>query len=164
MKSFFADHGSSTKKNNMLVPVEDILVEAQIPEIWETEEEKNLSVRELKNLNFAWALRNLRGKSFANKSINEGISVSRDGLGEWKTVTKSRDQVVSIKILGQLLENAVFRSKKPHNPPDPNIKEVIYLQQDCKVNGTAYTAVITVKVYKSRNQHKYYHHYLDNSV
>jgi hypothetical protein len=86
MKNLFTDHGSSTEKNN-------------IPEIWETEEEKKLSVRELKKLNFAWALRNLRGKSFANKSINEVIAVSRDGLGEWKTVTKSRDQALSIKIL-----------------------------------------------------------------
>jgi hypothetical protein len=136
-----------------------------LPEIRETEEEKELSARELKKLNFAWALRNLRGKSFANKSVNEVITVSRDGLGEWKTVTKSRDQALSIMILDQLLENAVFWKEEPPKNRDPNIEKVVYLRQDCKVNGTMYTAIITVKTYKSQNQHnKYYHHYLDDFV
>ena len=66
----------------MLRFVEGKLEEAQIPEIWETEEEKALSIRELKNLNFVWALRYFRGKSFVNKSVNEAITVTRDGLGE----------------------------------------------------------------------------------
>jgi len=142
--------------------VEDQLHEAQIPEISETEKEKLLSIKELKNLNFAWALKHLRSKSFFNKFINESIAISRDGLGEWKTKTKSKDQALSIKILGQLLENAALWDKKAHTPPDPNIKEVIYLRQDCKVNNNMYTSVITVKVFKSQNRHKYYHHYLDD--
>jgi hypothetical protein len=148
----------------MLIFVEKESAEAQIPEIWETEEEKKLSARELKSLNFAWALRNLRGRSFANKSINETITVSRDGLGEWKTVTKSKDQALSIRILDQLLENAAFWKKEPPKNRDPNIEKVIYLREDCKVNGTMYTAIITVKAYKAQNQHKYYHHYLDDFV
>jgi len=44
-------------------------------------------IRDLKNLNFAWALKYFRGKSFINFSINKAITISRDGLGEWKTVT-----------------------------------------------------------------------------
>jgi hypothetical protein len=146
----------------MLVFVEESLNGAKIPEIWETGEEKGLSVRELKNLNFAWALKQLRGKFFVNKAINEAVAVSRDGLGEWKTNTKSREQAISIRILGQLLTNAAFWKKKDHVPPDPNIKEVVYLRQDCMVNGKRYTAVFTVKVYKAGNRHKYHHHYLDD--
>jgi hypothetical protein len=62
-------------------------LEAAIPEIWETEEEKRLSNREIKDRNFSWALKNLRGKTYLNKSIKKNIYISRDGLGEWKTVT-----------------------------------------------------------------------------
>jgi hypothetical protein len=118
----------------------------------------------LKNRNFVRALQNFRGKTFVNRSIKTGIRVSRDGLGEWKTATKSREQILSIKILDALLEAAVCRKEKPHTPPDPSIEKVIYFRQHCKINGRDYTAVLTVKVYKSQNLHKYYHHYLDDFV
>ena len=146
----------------MLIFVENRLHEAEIPEIWETEEEKALSVRELKSLHFAWALRYLRGKSFINKSINEAITVTRDGLGEWKTVTKSRDQAVSIKLLSILLESGTFWKEETPKNRDPNIEKVIYFKQSCKINGNLYVAVITVKAYRSQNYRKYYHHYLDD--
>jgi len=68
--------------------VKNRLIESDIPQIMETEEEKQLSDRDLKNRNFTWALQNLRGKAFVNKSIKTGIHISRDGLGEWKTVLK----------------------------------------------------------------------------
>ena len=133
----------------------------QIPEIWETEEEKALSVRELKNLNFTWALKYLRGRSFVNRSINKAITVSRDGLGEWKTVTKSREQAISIKILSKLLESAAFWKEEPPKNGDPNIEKIIYFRQKCKINGNMYVAIITIKVYRSQTYYKYYHHYLD---
>ena len=148
----------------MLVIVENRLDEAQTLEIWETEEERRLSDRELKNRNFSWALQNLRGKTFINKSIRKGIRVSRDGLGEWKTVTKSRDQALSVKILDIMLENADFWKEEPPKKPDPNIIKIVYLRQHCRINGNDYRANITVKVYKSQNDHKYYHHYLDDFI
>jgi len=145
--------------------MECIMRETDIPEIWETEEEKKLSARELKKNNFFWALKHLRGHSFTNRSINEAITVSRDGLGEWKTVTKSRDQTVSIKILDKLLECALFWKEETPKNCDPNIEKIIYFRQECGINGNMYIAVITVKVYKSpKNYHKYYHHYLNDFV
>ena len=135
---------------------------AQLPEIWETVEDKNLSDKDLKTKYFIWALNNVRGKIINNKSIKHGISIARDGLGEWKTATKSREQVLSIKLLAALLENAEYWQEKPHIPPDPNIEKVIYLRQHCRVNNKDYTAIITVKVYKAQRRHKYYHHYLDD--
>jgi len=42
----------------MLRFVENKLEESSLPEIWETEEEKQLSDQELKNRNFKWALNN----------------------------------------------------------------------------------------------------------
>jgi hypothetical protein len=146
----------------MLVFVENRLQEAQIPEIWESEEDKELPDRELKVVCFAFARNNFQGKSFKNRSINQDITVSRDGLGEWKTVTKSREQALSIKILDLLLENGTFlKEEKPKNA-DPNIEKVVYLRQRCRINDTEYQAVITVKVYRQDQYHKYYHHYLDD--
>jgi len=146
----------------MLVFVENRLCEAQIPEIRETEEDKKLSDQELKKRNFKWALNNISGKNFFNTSIKQGIHVSRDGLSEWKNATKSRDQALSVRLLGVLLEVADYWKEGPHIPPDPNIEKVIYFRQGCKINDNMYTAVITVKAYKSQNYRKYYHHYLDD--
>jgi len=137
---------------------------SNIPEIGETEEDKKISAQELKKINFKWALDNIRGKKFFNNSIKQNISIARDGLGEWKSATKSREQALSIKILDDLLKIAVYWKEKPHKPPDPNIEKVIYFKQHCRVNGNDYTAVITVKVYKSEGLHKYYHHYLDDFI
>ena len=142
--------------------MEKVQKKVQVPEIWEDEEEAKLSVQGIKKLNFAWALENLRGKSFFNKSINKAIAISRDGLGEWKTVTKSREQAISVKILDKMLEIAVFWKECLPKNHDPNIEKIVYFRQDCRINGEMYTAIITVKVYKSQNYHKYYHHYLDD--
>jgi len=146
----------------MLVFVEDRLYEAQMPEIRETGEERALSDQALKKRNFKWALNNISGKDFFNKSIQQAIHVSRDGLSEWKNATKSRDQALSVKLLGVLLEAADYWKEGPHIPADPNIEKVIYFRQGCTINGNMYTAVITVKVYKAQNYRKYYHHYLDD--
>jgi len=104
----------------MLMFVENQLQETQIPEIWETEEEKKLSDRNLKNKCFDFARQHFQGKKFKNKSIQKDIAVSRDGLSEWKTVTKSRDQAISIKILDSLMKSGTFWKEEPSKHHDPN--------------------------------------------
>jgi hypothetical protein len=127
--------------------VENHLPDHVIPEISETEEEKKLSDRELKAACFNFAHQHFQGKTFRNESINQGITVSRDGLGEWKTVTKSRDQALSIKILDSLLENGIFWKEEEPKNGGPDIKKVFYFKQRCKINDTKYQAILTVKVY-----------------
>jgi len=146
----------------MLGFVEGRLDETEIPEIRETDEDKKHSDQELKKSNFKWALANLRGKSFYNRSIKQDINISRDGISEWKNATKSREQALSVRLLGTLLGIADFWKEGPHVPPDPNIEKVIYFRQHCKINGKNYMAIITVKVYKSQDYRKYYHHFLDD--
>jgi hypothetical protein len=148
----------------MLVFVENTLQETEIPEIWETDEDGTRSVLDLKKFYFSWALNWFRGKNFRNKSINQDISITRDGLSEWKTKTKSRDQAISIQKLDVFLENGQFLKEEPDKNSDPNVEKVIYLQQPCKINDHNYCAVLTIKVYKRDNYHKYYHHYLDDIV
>jgi hypothetical protein len=142
--------------------VENQLHKAQISGIWETGEEKHLSDRALKELYFLFARQHLQGKNFMNKSINKPVTVSRGGIGEWKTVTKSREQALSMKILDSLLENSTFWKEEPPKNNDPNIEKVVYLRHNCRINGNKYQVIITVKVYKANDYHKYYHHYLED--
>jgi hypothetical protein len=127
----------------------------------ETDEEKLLPDADLKRECFSYARRHFQGKFFTNKETGREIKVSGDGLGEWKMKSKTRDQILSIKILDQLLENAAFDHDAPDEKGRPNIKNFSYFTRPCVVNGTPYTATITIKR-TIPYADKYYHHFLGN--
>jgi hypothetical protein len=139
-------------------------VELTTPAIYETNDEKALSDQDLKRACFTYAKEHFQGKAFRNRALNVDITVSSDGLGEWKSKTKSREQILSIKILDALLESGGYWKEEQPKDKDPNIAKVIYLRQNCQINGNLFTAIITIKVYFARNYHKYYHHYLDEAA
>jgi hypothetical protein len=129
--------------------------------IVETDGEKQLSDTNLKKVCFEYARNHFQGEKFTNKDTGRVIIVSKDGLGEWKTKTKSRDQILSIKILDKLLENAAFTHTEPDKLNRKNIAEVSYFGYHCSINGQSYNAVITIRDIKNYG-YKYYHHYLDD--
>ena len=76
----------------MLLTVENKPGEVQIPEIWEAEEEKSLSVGQLKYNYLQIARQKFQGKVFTNKDTQNPIRVSRDGIMEWWRKSKKRGQ------------------------------------------------------------------------
>lgn len=135
-------------------------MEAVQAKLAENDEEKQLSDVDLKKECYDYARKNFQGKKFTNKETGRGIIVSKDGLGEWKTKTKSRDQILSVKILDKLLENATFSHAEPDKLNRKNIAEISYFDCRCNINGQDYNAVITIRDVKNYGL-KYYHHYLD---
>jgi hypothetical protein len=127
----------------------------------ETDSEKMLSDQELKKTCFDYARNTFQGKKFTNKETGREIIVSKDGIGEWKTKTKSREQTLSIKILDRLLENALHTHDTTDKQNRKNIDKISYFSSNCKVNGKEYNAVITVRNIKNYGD-KYYHHYLED--
>jgi hypothetical protein len=128
--------------------------------VMETEEERQLSGVELKKECLAYARQHFQGKIFTNKATNREIKVSSEGLGEWKMKSKTREQVLSIKSLDQLLENGAFDHDAPDEKGRPNVEIFSYFTQQCIINETPYMAVITIKKTKPYGD-KYYHHYLE---
>ncbi|MBO4629021.1 MAG: hypothetical protein J5687_03615, partial [Treponema sp.] len=61
-----------------------------------------------KTLWFNYARENFQGKTFKNKNTNIDILVSRTGLNEWFSKTKTFEQAESIKFLDEILLNAVY--------------------------------------------------------
>ena len=127
--------------------------------IVENDHEKRLTDRELKKECFLYARENFQGKLFKNAYTGRDILVSRDGLDEWYNKTKSRDQALSIKRLDKLLENGRLSDRSDDNYKRQYVEGFIYLSASCKVSGTDYNAVITVKQTKD-NPDKFYHYYL----
>jgi len=87
--------------------------------------------------------------------------VSKDGLGEWRSKSKSREQVLSIKILDELLENGIFVRGAMDKYDRKNVETIFYFYSDCTINSQEYKAVLTIKRIKNYGD-KYYHHYLQD--
>ena len=129
--------------------------------IFETEAERGFSINELRRECLIYARQNFQGKSFTNKDTDRVIQVSQQGLGEWKMKSKTREQILSIKILDKLLENSIFDHEAQDEKGRLDIEGFSYFKLLCIINGNPYQAIITVKRSKP-NGDKYYHHYLEN--
>jgi|GEM_PF-1188745 len=129
--------------------------------IAETEHEKSLAFHDLKRECYGYAREHFQGKRFLNKASGREIIVSKDGLGEWKTKSKSREQALSIKILDKLLENGFFDHDAEDELGRKNIEIISYFASTCEINGNEYNAVITIRRIKNYGD-KYYHHYLED--
>jgi len=88
--------------------------------IIETDDERGLSIDELRRKCLIYAQQNFQGKSFINKDTGRVIQVSHQGLGEWKMKSKTREQILSIKILDKLLENIKI---EPHSGTAPTLSD-----------------------------------------
>jgi hypothetical protein len=129
--------------------------------IVETYAECGFSIDELRHKCLIYAQKKFQGKSFTNRDTGRVIQVSHQGLGEWKMKSKTREQILSIKILDKLLENSIFDHDAPDEKGRLDIEAFSYFKLLCVINCKQFQAVITVKRSKPYGD-KYYHHYLEN--
>ena len=76
----------------------DRKVEEKQSAIVETDAERDLSFDELRRGCLNFVQQNFQGKAFTNKATGREIQVSRQGVGEWKMKSKTREQVFSITL------------------------------------------------------------------
>ena len=119
--------------------------ETPIPEIWETEEEKGLSIGQLKFRYLQIARQRFQGKVFTNKDTQNPIRVSRDGINEWWKKTRRREHIISVQLLDFFLENGIFIGESPDYKNRPEIEGASQFESVCRVNGKLYKAIITIR-------------------
>jgi len=78
-----------------------------VMEIWETEEDKKLSIDGLRRFYKVFALKNFRHSPYVNKDTGWKIRVSAQGIGEIRKFRK-REHIFLVRILNTMLEDAVF--------------------------------------------------------
>ena len=135
---------------------------AQIPEIWETEEEKRLSTFDLKTKYKKYLQEHFQGGQYLNKDAGILISVSSDGVRQWVTKSRSRNKIIVIQILDFLLENSKYKGPPiPDRKKRAEIEHYKHFQHPVSISGKKYNAVL--KVVKPVNQnHKFYYCSLEN--
>ena len=117
----------------------------QIPEIWETENEKLFSIGQLKYHYLQIARQKFQGKVFTNKNTQNPIRVSRDGIMEWWRKSRKREHIISVQLLDFFLENAVFIEENPDYKNRPEIEGASLFESACKVNGKLFRVILTIR-------------------
>ena len=123
----------------------DTFNEAEAPEIWEKEEEKSLSIGQLKYSYLQLARQKFQGKVFTNKDTQNPIRVSRDGLMEWWRKSRKREHIISVQLLDFFLENGIFIGESPDYKNRPEIEGASTFESACKVNGVLFRVIITIR-------------------
>ena len=129
--------------------------------IIETDHEKTLSDGKLKKECFLYARKQFQGKSFHNLSINRDILVSRDGLDEWFSKTKSREQALSIKKLDLILMESIKVGSDTDRKGRDFVEGYTYFNYEIEINEKQFKAVMMTREIINRNP-KYYYHYLED--
>ena len=132
-----------------------------IPEIWETENENNLSVGDLKHKYFVFARsRFIRNPPVVilNKEKNWPIELSRRVISEWRIKSRTRERILSIRLLDTMIEGAKFLQTVEDTKDTQGIENVSYFENQCKINGKPFRINITVKKQKSLNRRFAYYY------
>jgi hypothetical protein len=122
----------------------DLFNAEQLPEIWETEEEKSLPIDGLRRLYKEFALKNFRRSPYINRNTGWKIRVSAQGIGEIRKFRK-REHIILVRVLDTLLENSILFDIVPDEKNTPGIENVSYFNYRCKINGKAYSVRLILK-------------------
>ena len=117
----------------------------QIPEIWETNEEKTLTIGQLKHYYLQISKQKFQGKIYINKDTKNPIRVSRDGIMEWWRKSRKREHIISVQLLDFFLENGIFIEETPDYRNRPEIEGASLFESACKVNGVLFKVIITIR-------------------
>jgi hypothetical protein len=135
--------------------VEDDPGKTKIPEIWESEEDKKLSAKNLKHKYFVFARNRFICNPpvvVLNKETNWTIELSRRVISEWRIKSRTRERILSIQLLHTMIENAKFLETVKDTKNTHGIDSVSYLENRCCINGNLFKINITVKKQKSHNR------------
>lgn len=126
--------------------------EVPIHEIWETEEEKELSTKDLKQKYFALARKQFNHNPpvvVLNIDRNWSIELSRRVISEWRIKSRTRERIISIILLDKMIEGAKFLKSVEDTKGTFGIESVCYFENQCKINGKLFKINITIKQQKT---------------
>jgi len=122
--------------------------EYQNHEIWETEEEKKLSITALKKKYIAFARSQFIHKppmAVRNIETNWFIELSNRVINEWWGKSRTRERILAIQLLDIMIEKAQFIKTVEDSKKTPGIENVSYFENVCRINGRPFKIKITVK-------------------
>jgi hypothetical protein len=149
----------------MLIFVESSLNEGQIPEIRETEDEKQLTVAALKKKYILFARSRFIHNppmTVLNRDTNWFIELSNRVINEWWGKSRTKERILSIQLLDVMIEGAKFLKTVDDAKKTPGIENVSYFENLCKINSKPFRINITVKKMLDKNRRFAYYYAANN--
>ena len=129
-----------------------IMVE-QVPEIWETEKDKLLSVNKLKEKNIEFARAHFIKTPHLvveNQETKLKIEITGQVIKEWRQKSRTRSRIMAIRLLDTMIKTAVLVKTGNDNKQTPDIESVSEFENRCMIEGKPYKIRIVVKKQPAR--------------
>ena len=141
----------------MMIPAS----EASTLEIWETEDEKKLSISALKKNYMAFARSHFiynPAKAVLNKETGWLIEISNRVINEWWGKSRTRERILAIQLLDKMIEEAQFIQTVEDTKNTPGIENVSYFKNHFLKNGKPYKTNIAIKKMLDKNRRFVYYY------
>jgi hypothetical protein len=131
-----------------------------LPEIWETEEDKELSIGDLKKKYLAIAKNRFISTPpvvVINNDTKWAIALSGRVISEWRIKSRTRERILSIQTLDTMIAGALLLETVIDTKND-EIENVSYFENARKINGKEFRINITVKKQKALDRRFAYYY------
>jgi hypothetical protein len=122
--------------------------ETQIPEIWETEDDRLLSVNKLKKKCIEYARsRFIKTPHLIveNETTKWKIEITTHIIKEWRQKSRTRNRIIAIRLLDDMIKSAVLVKTEKDNKQTRDIESVSEFENWCMIEGKLYKIRIIVK-------------------
>jgi len=131
----------------MLLLMADIS-DTRPPEIWETKEDKLLTVNKLKEKNVEYARTHFIKTPHLvveNQETKWKIEITSQVIKEWRHKSRTRPRIMAIRLLDVMIKTAVLVKTRNDNKQTPYIDSVSEFENWCMIEGNLYKIRIVVK-------------------
>jgi len=120
----------------------------QIPEIWETEEDKKLEIKQLKSKYTKYAYNEFVKEPalvLLNHHTKWKIEVTTRVIREWWKKSRTRYRIIAIQLLKVMIETAILVRTEKDSKNTPGIESVSEFENNCMIDGKHCKIRIIVK-------------------
>jgi len=122
--------------------------DTQIPEIWETDDDKKLEIKQLKKKYTKYAYRHFIKETplvLLNQNTQWKIEVTTRVIREWWRKSRTRPRIIAIQLLVIMIETAIMIKTGKDTKHTPGIESVSEFENWCMIEGNLYKIRIVVK-------------------
>jgi hypothetical protein len=136
-----------------------LVMAKQVPKIWETEEDKKLEIKQLKEKYTKYAYRHFIKQPplvLLNQNTKWNIEVTTRVVKEWWRKSRTRPRIIAIQLLDVMIETSILKKTGKDTKNTPGIESVSEFENYCKIDGKVYKIHIVVKKQPDRRFAYYY--------
>jgi hypothetical protein len=120
----------------------------KILEIWESEDDKHLTVNKLREKYIEYARSHfikMPHLIVENQDTKWKIEITTQVIKEWRTKSRTRPRIIAIQLLDEMIKTAVLIKTEGDNKKTRGIESVNEFENRCIIEGKLYKVRIIVK-------------------